>query len=117
MSPDDIQLEVSSANAAAANNQTLPAVAGKTTYITGFAITGGGATAGSIIAVTVTGLANTLTFYITIPAGAGAGITPLVVDFSTPIPASGPNVPIVVNVPSFGAGNTQAAVTARGFQR
>jgi|SRR5712664_755150 len=113
----DVELEVSSANAAAANNQTLAGVASRTTYITGFSVTGAGATAGSVIAVTITGLANTLTYYVTIPAGAGVGVTPLTVEFSRPLPASAQNTAIVVNVPSFGAGNTQAAATARGFQR
>lgn len=115
--PGDVELEVGSANAAAANNQTLAGAAAKTTYITGFAITGGGATAGSIIAVTITGPTNTLTFYIVIPAGVGVSITPLIVEFSRPIPAAAVNTAIVVNVPSFGAGNTNAAAVARGFQR
>lgn len=117
LDPRDIELEVSSANAAAANNQTLAAAVGRTTYITGFSVSGAGATAGSVIAVTITGPGVTLTYYVTVPAGAGVGVAPLVVDFSRPIPASAQNTAIVVNVPSFGAGNTQAAATARGFQR
>lgn len=113
----DIEIEVGSASAAAANNQSLAAVAGRTTYITGFSVTGAGATGASVIAVTITGLSNTLTYYVAIPAGAGVGITPLIIEFSRPIPASAVNTAIGVNVPSFGAGNTQAAATARGFQR
>ena len=115
--PSDTELEVSSANAAAANNQTLAAAATLRTYITGFTVTGGGATAASVIAVTVTGLATTLTFHVPIPAGATVGVVPLVVQFARPIPASADNTAIVVNVPSFGAGNTQASATATGFQR
>jgi hypothetical protein len=114
---DDVELEVSSANAAAANNQTLAAAAGKRTYITGFSITGGGATAASVIAITITGLTNTLNYRVAVPAGATVGITPLVVSFKRPIPASADNTAIVVNVPSFGAGNTNAAAAASGFQR
>ncbi len=109
-------LEVSAQVAAAANNQTLAAAAGLRTYITGFAITGGGATGASVIQVTVTGLTNTLSFNIAVPAGAAVGVTPLVVTFSTPLPASADNTAIVVNVPSFGAGNTNASATAWGFQ-
>lgn len=110
-------VDASSATAASANNVTLPGVAGATTFITGFEITGDGATAGSIIAVTVTGiLGGTKTYYITVPVGAGVAITPLIVEFARPIPASAPNTGITVNVPSFGAGNTNAAVTAHGFQ-
>jgi hypothetical protein len=111
-------VDASSATAAAANNVTLPGVAGATTFITGFEITGDGATAGSIIAVTVTGiLGGTKTYFVTIPTGAGVAIAPLIVEFVRPIPASGLNTAIVVNVPSFGVGNTNAAVTAHGFQQ
>lgn len=115
--PGDEEIEVSSASAASPNNQTLPGAAGKRTYITGFTVTGGGATAASVIAVTITGLTNTLTFHVAIPAGATAGVTPLIVEFKRPIPASADNTAIIVNVPSFGAGNTSASATARGFRR
>lgn len=102
--------------AAAAAVATLPGVASKTTYITGFTITGAGATAAGVIAVTVTGLAaGTLTFIMAIPAGVTAPVEPLVVTFPTPLPASAVNTAIVVTAPSFGAGNTNAAATAVGF--
>ena len=111
-------LTASSANAAAANNQTLAGAAGKTTFISGFEITGAGATAGSTIAVTVTGtITGTLNYRLVIPAGAGVAIVALIVMFSVPIPASAVNTAIVVNVPSFGAGNLDAAVVAHGFQQ
>jgi hypothetical protein len=114
---EDVELAVSSANAAAANNQTLAAAAGKRTHIAGFSITGAGATAASVIAITITGLATTLNYRIAVPVGATVGITPLIVSFGRPIQASADNTAIVVNVPSFGAGNIDAAVTASGFQR
>ena len=83
----------------------------------GFIITGAGATAASVVTVTVTGtITGTLSFALVIPAGATTSITPLIVEFSRPIPASAANTAIVVNVPSFGAGNTNAAVVAHGFQ-
>src|SRR6266567_998076 len=114
----DVDVDASSANAAAANNVTLPAAAGATTFITGFEITGDGATAGSVIAVTVTGvLGGTKTYFVTVPAGVGVAVTQLFIEYSRPIPASALNTAITVNVPSFGAGNTNAAVTAHGFQR
>src|SRR6266849_3293459 len=70
----------------------LPAVAGQTNFVTGFQITGGGATAASVIVVTLTGLVGgTRTYDIAVPAGAALGITPLVVEFSEPIPSTGPN--------------------------
>lgn len=110
----------SAANAAAANNVALAAGgAGVTTYVQGFAITGAGATAGSVIAVTLTGtIGGTLNYQIAIPAGAGTSITPLVVEFTGQgIPASAPNTAITLNVPSFGAGNTNAAASIHGYQQ
>lgn len=108
----------SASGAATALTATLPGAAGATTYITGFEVTGTGATAASVIAITVTGVSGgTKTYELAIPAGATTPVTPLMVEFSRPIPASGLNTAIAVNVPSFGAGNTNAAVTAHGFQQ
>lgn len=102
------------ANAAAA--ATLAAVAAKFTYITGFEITGAGATAASVIAVTVTGCAGgTLTFNMAIPAGAAVGVAPLNVQFSKPLKSSAVNTAIVVSAAAFGAGNTNAAAVAHGY--
>jgi hypothetical protein len=108
----------SSTGAASAITASLPGVAGKTTYITGFQVTGGGATGASIIVVTVTGLVTgTNSYDVGVVAGATAGTPNLIVTFPTPIPASAVNTAIVVNVPSFGAGNTNSAVSAQGFQQ
>lgn len=102
--------------AAAASNATLAAVAAKTNYITGFVVSGGGATLASIIAVTVTGtITGTLTYYLGVPAGVLVGASALVVTFSRPVPASAVNTAIVVNVPSFGAGSTNQSAVATGF--
>ena len=107
----------SSTGAASALTATLAAATGKTTYITGFEVTGGGATAASVVLVTVTGtITGTLNYYLAIPAGAAVGTVPLIVAFARPIPGSAVNTAVVVNVPSFGAGNTQAAVAAHGYQ-
>ena len=103
--------------AAAAATATLTGAASVTTYLTGFVVTGGGATAASIIAVTVTNTSGgTLTYLVPVPAGATAGITPLVVNFSTPIKANAANTNIVVSAASFGAGNTAACVSAQGYR-
>lgn len=109
----------SASAAAAAVTATLPAVVNKRTYITGFHVDGLGATAASVIEVTVTGLlGGTLRRKVSVPAGAAVAVAaPLVVDFDVPVPASADNTAIVVNVPSFGAGNTSAVVTARGFAK
>lgn len=111
-----VELEVGATVSAAANNQTLAGISAKRTYITGFYVDGLGATSGSIIAVTITGLANTLTFKLSIPAGATLALAPLRVNFPRPIAASADNTAIVVNVPSFGTGNTESIAGAYGFQ-
>lgn len=105
---------VSAATAAA----SLPGVAGKTTYITGFTATGGGATAGSNVSLTISGLAGggTPDYVYTAPTGAAVPGPVLSVSFNPPLPASGPNTAIVVTMPTLGAGNLAAAVTATGFQ-
>jgi len=115
--PPGTAITASATAAAAASNATLAAVAAKTTYITGFTVSGGGATLASIIAVTVTGtITGTLTYYLGVPAGVLVGASALVVPFTTPVPASAVNTAIVVNVPSFGAGSTNQSAVATGFQ-
>lgn len=104
---------VANANAVA----TLAAVAGKTTYITGFEVTGAGATAGLPVIVTVVGtITTTLSFIAVAAVGALVANTPVIVEFPVPIPASATNTTIVVTLPALGLGNTHAAVVAHGFQ-
>lgn len=103
------------ANAAAV--ATLPGVAGKTTYITGFSVTGGGATAASLVLATLAGLiSGTATYVLGVVAGAAAANPAFSVQFSRPIPASAANTAVVLTVPALGAGNTNSAVVAHGFQ-
>ena len=95
---------------------TIPAAAGKTSYITGFDVSGAGATLGGVVLLTITGLlGGTVTYPISAPAGVTLGLTPLMVNFTPPLQASAANVAIVVSLPALGAGNTNAAVVARGF--
>jgi len=102
--------------AAATATATLPAVSAKTNYLTGFDITGLGATAGSTITATIVGLlGGTRSYPVVVPAGVTVGITPLVMSFSPPLAASAVNIAIVVSVPTFGAGNTFAQVNAQGY--
>ena len=102
------------ANATAA--ATIPAVAGRLTYLTGLEVTGAGATAGSVVLLTVTGIqGGTATYAIAVPTGATVGLTPLTISFAPPVPASAVNTAIVVSLPALGAGNTNACVVARGF--
>lgn len=96
---------------------TLVGVAGKTTYITGFQITAAGATAALVVTVTVVGtVTGTMSYTFTFPAGAAVGATPLAITFPAPVPASAVNTAIVVTLPAGGAGNTNATVSAQGFQ-
>ena len=104
--------------AAATATATLAAAATTTTYLTGFSVTGGGATSASVIACTVTGLiTGTLTYDIAVPAGATLGIPVLARSFNPAIPASAVNTTIVVSCPTFGSGNAHASVNAEGFTR
>lgn len=112
-------LSASSGNVANASAvATLAAVAGKTTFISGLTITAGGATVAALVSATVAGLAGgTATYTIGAPTGATATATPLVLSFTPPLPASAVNTAIVVTLPALGAGNTNATVTAWGYQQ
>jgi hypothetical protein len=113
-----IPLHSSSGNQANATaTATLAGVALKTTYITGFEVTGAGATAGLPVIVTVTGvLGGTLSYIYTAATGATLANTPLQVEFPEPVPASAVNTAIVVSCPALGLGATNNAVVAHGFQ-
>lgn len=96
---------------------TLAGVAGKTTYITGFTITGSGATSGLAVVVTVTGLATPFNFIYCAAAGVLVMNTPLVVNFPAPVPASAVNTAVVVTCPALGTGNAHNIVNAFGYQK
>lgn len=112
------ELQDAATGAAAGIAATLAAAANERTYIVGFHVDGLGATAASVIEVTITGLTVTMRYKLSIPAGAAVALAArLCVEFTRPIPASADNTAIVVNVPSFGAGNTSAVVAAHGFRK
>ena len=103
--------------AAAAQAPALAAVAALTNFLTGFEITGGGATGAAALDATITGLLEgTLHYAIEVPAGAGLSIPPLLVEFARPRPASAVNTAITLNVPSFGAGNAIASAAIHGYR-
>lgn len=110
-------VQASSGNVAAAvAAATLPAVLNKTNFLSGFDVTSAGATAAAVVNLTITGLlGGTRSYVYTAVAGATLANPNLVVNFDPPLPASGPNVAIVVSLPSLGAGNTNACVNAEGF--
>lgn len=96
---------------------TLAGTANKTTYITGFEITSGGSTSGSIVSVTVTGtISGTMTYTYSAPVGAAVMGSALIVPFPVAIPATTTNTAIAVTLPALGAGNTNATVVAHGYQ-
>lgn len=111
-------LASSSGNVAAATaTATLAKATGKTTYITGFVVSGSGAVAGLPVIVTVTGiLGGTLSYIYTAAVGALITNQPLIVNFPVPVPASATNVDIVVSCPSLGTGATNNTVSATGFR-
>lgn len=113
-------INASSGNVAAASAvATLAAAAGKTTYIAGLSVTGAGATAASVVSLTLTGLiGGTMTFNVPVPAGVSVALgEPINLQFNPPLPASAVNTAIVATLPSLGAGNANAAVNAWGYQK
>lgn len=104
--------------AAAAQAPALAAQgAGTTNWLTAFQVTGAGATAGSDILVTLTGVVGgPLNYQLVVPAGVTTSITPLIVSFPWPgLPAAAANQAITLNIPSFGAGNTNSAGAIEGY--
>lgn len=95
---------------------TMPAVAGKTNYVAGFSITGGGATAAALVTATLSGIAGgPLSYTFGAPLGVAVEASPILVEFATPIPASAVNTAISISLPALGTGNTNAAVNIHGY--
>lgn len=113
-----VPLTATSGNVANASAvATLTAVAGKTTYICGFDMSGSGATAGQIVVGTITGtIGGSLSYVFTSSTGVLAGDTGVFRDFASCIPASAISTPIVVTLPALGTGNTNAVANAHGYQ-
>lgn len=114
-----VPITASSGNAAnAIATATLAASAGgRTTYITGFEVTGSGATAALAVTVTITNtITGTLSYTYVFSLGVAVANQPLIVEFSKAIPGTGPNTAIVVTCPASGAGGTNNTVVAHGYQ-
>lgn len=102
------------ANAAAV--ATMPAVAGKTNYVTGIEITGGGATAASLSVATLAGLSGgTLSYVVAAVIGATLGNLPICIEFDPPLPANDANTAVTLTVPALGAGNTNSVANIHGY--
>ena len=89
--------------------------------ITGFEITGLGATAGAGVSVTISGLdagagaTSTATYSFASVTGVTLQDTPLTVSFAA-CPITGlPGTAVSISMPSLGSGNTNAAVNIHGF--
>src|SRR2546428_9406819 len=92
-----ISLTASATGAASAITATLAAAVGKTTFITGFQITGAGATGASVIVVTITGvITGTMSYDIVVPAGVSGRIITLLVNLSVAVSALAPDAPEVL---------------------
>lgn len=96
---------------------TLAGTTGVTTYITGFDVTSAGATAASVVTLTVTGtISIDLAYTVVCVAGATTPNAPLSIRFPMAVPAINPNTAIAVSLPALGTGNTNATVVAYGYQ-
>jgi hypothetical protein len=85
--------------------------------LTGFEITGSGADRIADVLATVTGLGQTMTYVLNVPAGPTIGLAPLFVYFNPPLLQSNPGgipPPITVTVPPFGNGNNHVDVVVHG---
>src|SRR5712671_6419098 len=90
--------------AAAVATATLPSLVNSTLFITGFSVTGSGATTALPVTVTVTGLiGGTLSYTYVAIAGVLSENTSLDIVFPQPLSATAKNVAIAVSCPSLGA--------------
>lgn len=117
--PAGIGVSASATGTTGAIAATLPAVAGKTTYICGFYYTGTNTSAPASFTLTITGtIGGTLNFGFSTLTAAATTQNPIPIDeaFAPCIAASAPNTAIVVNGPALGTGATLATVTSWGYQ-
>lgn len=107
----------SSSGGNAAQVASIGGVAGTTAFVQTMRITGEGATAGSTVVATLTGvLGGTISYPVTVPAGATVVITPVFDSFGTRgLQASATGQAIALNLPAFGAGNTLEEASITGY--
>lgn len=108
-----IPIQASNTGTTGAVVATLAAAPAKTTFICGFTVTSGGGASAALLAVTISGIATTMTFQYLDPAS-GQGV--LGAAFPVCIPASGQNTAIVVTKSATGTA-TASAVNAWGCQQ
>lgn len=94
----------------------LPATNGKTTYITGFTISAGGATTAAIVTVTIFSVHTMFVYVFGVAAGATIASPNLDIRFPQPVPGAGINQQITVTVGAMGVGNTISCANVYGYQ-
>jgi hypothetical protein len=100
------------AAAAAACSATLAGQSSKTTYLTGFTVTSGNATAAVVGTVTITGtIGGSLNYVFVEPTASGGYLS---VSFPQPIPASAQNTAITVTLAAL-TGGANSAVVVTGY--
>lgn len=95
---------------------TLAANSTRSTYLSGFEITGAGATAGLPVTVTITGLVGgTRNYTYVFATGATVANTPIIVEFVPGLISSAINTAVVITCPASGIGGTNNTVVAHGY--
>lgn len=107
----------SSTGAAAQVQITVPAAAGKYSYVSGFDVTGLGATGATSVDVTLADGTVTLHYRVAVPAGVTTAITPLNIRFPEALQSTVVNTAWTLTVPTFGTGNTNASAAIYGYQQ
>lgn len=102
--------------AAAAAVATLTPSGDRVAHLGSFQARALGATAGLFTLITITGVeGGTVSIPFYFPTGVTVEAAPLTVIFPVPLRGAGPGTAIVVTLPSGGAGNTNAAISAQGY--
>lgn len=100
----------------AVSSAFIPALAGRTAYLTGLVAGGLGATAAALVLVSVFNIVGgTYAMPFAVPAGVGVAAYPLSVVFIPALVATGPNIPIQVNLAAFGSGNVGQGIGITGY--
>lgn len=110
-------VSASTSGANAAQTPSIGGGAGTLAFVQSISLTGLGATVAAQVTATLTGvLGGTISYPITVPAGATVPITPVFDTFGPlGIQASAAATAIVLNLPAFGAGNTLEEAALNGY--
>lgn len=117
ISPAPLNAAFSGANTTGPSTATITPPSDKFAYVTGFEITGLGATAAAQVTATLGALLGNVTFSyeIVVPAGVTTALPSLIVQFTKPVCGSAKGQAVTLSVPGFGAGNTNLNINLHGF--